>query len=236
MEALVGKNALRFLREILLRKTQLSLFIPGADYTRLTIILKLPVIGDQQYVAMDWIEDFTDTIISNPDPKLIFECIDNQKIPYRFRAKLYKAEGREIWVYFPKEIVRIQRRRHFRIDVPSGSEVSMSPGGETSIFAIKDISVSGLAILVPRNKGKEKFLKPGDELKDLRVHLLLEGKVYGIDVKSAIVRRLQDNMETNVILCGLEFTGIDNKTENIVNDYIRRLERSMLRKLRGIED
>ena len=236
METLVGKNALRFLREIMSRKTQLSLFIPGADYTRLTIILKLPVIGDQQYVAMDWIEDFADIILSHPDPKLIFECIDSQKIPYRFSTRPYKAKDREIWVYSPKEIVRIQRRRHFRIDVPSGSEVRMSPGGETSAFAIKDISVSGLAILVPRNKGKEKFLKLGDELKELRVHLLLEGKVYGIAVKSAIVRRLQDNMETNVIQCGLEFTGIDSKTENIVNDYIRRLERSMLRKLRGMED
>ncbi|TSA12335.1 MAG: hypothetical protein D4R73_02545 [Deltaproteobacteria bacterium] len=236
MEALVGKNALRFLREIMLRKTQLSLFVPGADYTRLTIILKLPVIGDQQYVVMDWIEDFADLILSHPDPKLIFECIDSQKIPYRFSTRLYKTEDRAIWVYFPKEIVRIQRRRHFRIDVPSGSEVSMSLGGETSIFAIKDISVSGLAILVPRNKKKEKFLKLGDELKEIKVRLLLEGQVYGIDIKSAMVRRLQDNMETKVILCGLEFTGIDNKTENIVNDYIRRLERFVLRKLRGMED
>jgi len=112
----------------------------------------------------------------------------------------------------------------------------MSLGGETSIFAIKDISVSGLAILVPRNKKKEKFLKLGDELKEIKVRLLLEGQVYGIDIKSAMVRRLQDNMETRVILCGLEFTGIDNKTENIVNDYIRRLERFVLRKLRGMED
>ncbi|MDP2798555.1 MAG: PilZ domain-containing protein, partial [Deltaproteobacteria bacterium] len=185
---------------------------------------------------MDWIEDFADLILSNPDPKLIFECIDSQKIPYRFSTRLYKAEDREICIYSPKEIVRIQRRRHFRIDVPSGSEVSMSLGGETSIFAIKDISVSGLAILVPRNKKKEKFLKLGDELKEIKVRLLLEGQVYGIDIKSAMVRRLQDNMETRVILCGLEFTGIDNKTENIVNDYIRRLERSVLRKLRGMED
>lgn len=236
MEALVDKNALRFLREIMLKKTQLSLFVPGADYIRLTIILKLPVIGDQQYVVMDWIEDFADLILSNPDPKLIFECIDSQKIPYRFPTKLYKAKDREIWVYFPKEIVRIQRRRHFRIDVPSGGQVSMSLGGETSTFAIKDISVSGLAILIPRNKDKWKFLKLGDELKEIKIRLLLEGQVYGIGMNSAIVRRLQDNMETKVILCGLEFTDIDNKTENIVNDYIRRLERYMLRKLRGIED
>lgn len=236
MEALVGKNALLFLREIMLRKTQLSLFVPGADYTRLTIILKLPVIGDQRYVVMDWIEDFADLILSNPDPKLIFECIDSQKIPYRFSTRLYKAEDRGLWVYFPKEIVRIQRRRHFRIDVPSGGQLSMSLGGETSTFAIKDISVSGLAILIPRNKGKGKFLKLGDELKEIKIRLLLEGQVYGIGMNSAIVRRLQDNMETNVILCGLEFTDIDNKTENIVNDYIRRLERYMLRKLRGIED
>jgi c-di-GMP-binding flagellar brake protein YcgR len=236
MEALVGKNALRFLREIMLRRTQLSLFVPGADYTRLTIIFKLPVIGDQQYVVMDWIEDFADLILSNPDPKLIFECIDSQKIPYRFPTKLYKAKDREIWVYFPKEIVRIQRRRHFRIDVPSGSQVSMSLGGETSTFAIKDISVSGLAILIPRTRGKEKFLRLGDKLKEIKIHLPLEGQVYGIDIKSAIVRRLQDDTEARVILCGLEFTDIDNKTENIVNDYIRRLERYMLRKLRGIED
>jgi c-di-GMP-binding flagellar brake protein YcgR len=236
MEALVGKNALHFLREIMLRRTQLSLFVPGADYTRLTIIIKLPVIGDRRYVMMDWIEDFTDIILSNPDPKLIFECVDSQKIPYRFPTKLYKAEDREIWVYFPKEIVRIQRRRHFRIDVPSGGEVSMSLGGETSTFAIKDISVSGLAILIPRTRGKEKFLRLGDKLKEIKIHLLLEGQVYEIDIKSATVRRLQDDVETKVILCGLEFTDTDNKTENIVNDYIRRLERAMLRKLRGIED
>jgi c-di-GMP-binding flagellar brake protein YcgR len=236
MEALVGKNALRFLREIMFRRTQLSLFVPGTDYTRLTIIIKLPVIGDQQYVVMDWIEDFADIILSNPDPKLIFECVDSQKIPYRFPTKLYKAAVREIWVYFPKEIVRIQRRRHFRIDVPSGGEVSMSLGGETATFAIKDISVSGLAILIPRTRGKEKFLRLGDKLKEIKIHLLLEGQVYGIDIKSATVRRLQDNMEARVILCGLEFTDIDNKIKNILNDYIRRLERTMLRKLRGIED
>ncbi len=233
METILGKDAVRFLREIMSERRQLTLFVSGTDYARLTIIIDLALIDGRMYVVMDSIRGFPEVMRSRSDGELVFECSDSQKIPYSFKTKLYKAEDSGIWIYFPKEIVRIQRRRHFRINAPTGSKMIIFVEERRGIpFDVVNISISGLAITVPLDSSKAKLLENGDNLEEIKLELPLEEQVYEIYIDSAVVRRTQDDVMTNLRLSGLEFTDIDSKSQSLLQEYIRNLERSMLRKKR----
>lgn len=227
METLLGTEALQVLRNIMSNRNPVSLRIPGTDYTRLTILFGLAKIGDETYIKMDGIEGLE--AFAAHDPKLIFEFLDDKRIPYRFQSRLYKVGAKEFWAYLPRDIIRLQRRQSFRVELPSGCKMQASFRGETYTFTVRDISLGGASITLP----KRSFLGQNQEVSDIRLSLLLENETTDICIKSAITRTITEDRYTGIIACGLKFEDVDIKTRNILQDYLRRIERHLIRKLRG---
>ncbi len=236
MEALSGSSAVTLLSQAMQQKRQLHLFIPGTDYTRLTMILKLPAIGKSRYIVMDPVRGLAEPLGSRANPQLVFEFVDAFKIRCRFVTQLHRADERELWVHFPAKITRMQRREHFRVTAPSGSVIRLDQAGRQQSFAVKDISIGGLAFALPSGWSKATNLEEEQTLPDIQLHLVSKDLAIDVNVDASLVRRIQQDPATGVTLFSLQFIDMQAAAERQLSSYILSLERQMIRRQRGLEE
>ena len=236
METFAGERAHDFLTQIMAKRHNLHVQVSGTEQGIISTIIKLPVERGKRYVVMAGRDDFLSPALSSHDPMLVCEFMDNQGIRYRFSTKLYKVENDEIWGCFPDRIIRMQRRQHVRVAVPSESCMRIQVEGELRHPAIKDISLGGLTVVIPRVDKKLWHIKEGDKLTDITLLLSLKDEWTEISIKSAVVRRAREDLKTGDRLCSLQFTSLDYRVQKLLAIHILRCERHLIRKARGLDD
>lgn len=231
MESFSGKKAVRFLREFMLAKRQLSLRIAKTDTAWLTIIVDLPLVGDRRYLVVDRIKGLFE-IARGPDPSFVFECVDEKKIQYHFEAKLLKMGPEKIWFSFPLELVRVQRRESFRLDVPSGCKARIRIGEEIHTFIIKDVSIGGIALLIEPGRGIARLLEKAETVEDVTLYLAIGESTFNVFVESAHTIGFDYEHGTKYRVCRLRFEEMNAESQKALRDYIYKLERYNLRKVK----
>lgn len=164
--------------------------------------------------------------------------VDSVKIQFSIRkaARTVQFENRPAFeLEIPEEIYRIQRREHFRIEIPVSSNVELVAQDDTKkshIFKLKDISAGGLALLDPEDK------LPGAEIGKLYRGCNLSLEELGQVKTDLTVRRVSNqgaNPEKQIKVVACQFTNMSNADQIIVQNYIGRLERQQNARLRGFD-
>lgn len=225
MEILKGKEIQRILTNLAAIKQQVSMRIAGTDYSRITIILGLA----QKENTLNVIFDMVEGLAAYDDPRLIFEFFDERRIPFRFEARLCQIGEKEFSTHFPSQLIRLQRREHFRLELPSGCKLQAKAKDLNFTFAVKDISLGGASVILP----KRSFLDPKQELKEIRLSLFLEENETEVCAESATIRSVYEDRHTGAMSCGLKFENMKTRERQILQDFLRQLERYQIRKLRG---
>lgn len=129
----------------------------------------------------------------------------------------------------PEALKRLQRREHFRVDVPSTNPATctlrhpMAPRGEISL-PLRDISAGGMQLI-----DNEKYLDPtpGTIYDQCRLNMPEEGQ---LEVRLRVVHSLkliQDNGKIlNAIACA--YIDLDNRQQIMIQSYIGTLERAIM--------
>ncbi len=238
MQTIEGDSAIKLLSDIMKAKYQITLSLPGIDYTRLTMIVGVYTVKGKHFIALDYIRDFTDILRANGNPDIVFEFQDLQKVKCRFITKLFKVleQDQQILIHAPHKISRIQRRQHVRVAVPSGSKLNLNVQGVKLTTSIKDISLGGLSATAPANGHVATLLNEGDKVENIRIQLVLKDELHRLDIRSAVLRRIQSDQKANVRSFGFQFLSMDAKSEKALSNYIIQLERYLLRKAKGYSD
>jgi c-di-GMP-binding flagellar brake protein YcgR len=236
METLAGGRAHRFLTQIMTKKSNLHLVVTGTEQSIITTIIGLPMVRGRHYVVMAGRDDFTVPLRSLHESSLLCEFLDNSGIRYRFSTRLHKIEGDEIWGCFPDAIIRMQRRQHARVPVPAGSRLRLQQGRQPQFWVMKDISLGGFTIVVPCADKKNWRVRKGDKVDNIRLVLSLKNGWTDIVVRSAVVRRIQEEIRTGDRTCSFQFTSMDDHTLKLLATYILRCERHWIRMARGFDD
>lgn len=132
--------------------------------------------------------------------------------------------GRAFSVTLPRQLLRLQRRESFRIDLPVARPLQLSailPGGATLSLPIHDLSVAGLGLnasVLPDTLQKDGVLTRGsfllpDELQPTRVDL----RVCHLTEQTARNGQRQWRV-------GCAFIGLPAQDEHHVQRYIVRIE------------
>ncbi|MBU0482111.1 MAG: PilZ domain-containing protein [Proteobacteria bacterium] len=164
--------------------------------------------------------------------KIVVNFRDESNLMNHYAVQILARTKDSIITSFPVELFKLQRRNHFRVELPSGVMVSMTHRGENkSGFAAKDISGSGIMIF----RKRVQVFDVGDKLQNICIR---EGKEKSgsppgdencLKVKDAEVVRIAFAEELNLHYAGIMFFP-DKKEEEALLKYVRQLELAHLRK------
>nr|MBF0221518.1 PilZ domain-containing protein [Desulfobulbaceae bacterium] len=162
---------------------------------------------------------------------------DEAKVWNHFTVSIVKVGKDTVKTKFPTELFRLQRRAHFRIEVPSSSRVSFvrSSGPVTDVVLV-NISAGGLMMCFAKGEGPEKIKDqevitgieielhplPGDEGADQK-------GVEALHISQGVCVRSFEEKDQQKFCVGVSFEPRPNEEMKLMQ-CIRQLELEELRK------
>jgi len=164
------------------------------------------------------------TLVFRDDHMLINHCT----------VKVAAVTADTIYTNFPATVYQLQRRSHYRVDVPRASRASMTVRGESVPgFYLHDISANG--ILVSRRQ--EELLAAGEEVSNITLTIPPDDPPRGnpaaqdtvIFVSKGEVTRTFASSKTRLCYAGIKLF-VDSREEEALLRYVRRRELELLRR------
>ncbi len=217
------------------RQVLVKMSIPENDFEFLTIISGIHNMGSAYFFRIDDSEDknIFQNNISNPNIAIHFEFNGKDRLPYIFKTDCVKTVDNDLWVKFPEQINRIQKRKNFRVAVPEGSTLYLSKDETEYVLSIINLSASGVYARYAIKNRNDKLLdlSKKESVQDLELLLTIPGESdFNAFIKKAIVRRVEIKKELNYIGYAFEFFKINNEYKKDLIRFIYLVQRELLKK------
>jgi c-di-GMP-binding flagellar brake protein YcgR len=151
---------------------------------------------------------------------------------WNYFATEVQPSGNSLLGRIPRSICRLQRRAHFRVEAPRGSQASFRhQGAAYSLLQIKDLSASGMQL----HSKTRLTLACKDVITDISISIpegsaLFQPEELGeliISIRKGRIVRAE--MEENMFCYGIDFECARNE-EKVLLRYVRQRELVLLRK------
>lgn len=218
------------------QNTLLTLHIAGKNYERLTMVNEVRSTPEGDLFVIDPPRGFN-TVVKNLDPWILnYRFNGPDKLEYIFSTAGGELSGGDIVIPFPEFIERIQRRRHFRMETPTGCRGLFTHNGIQREISLTNISEGGCFGVLTRLKqemGGKPILSMGKSVHQF--DLILPSGDEGvadqkIQVKKATVRRIEQEAEKGLHKYAFEFIDLPRKDKTILTQFIYHLQRLFLRR------
>ncbi len=222
-----------FFEQIQQQKTLINLRIAGREgYNRLTMITAIRRRSDKYQFAIDPPNGFDEAVVGLNPWTLHFQLTGPDKLEYRFTTSGGAFEGAAIWIDFPGQVERVQRRRFFRVDTVPGTRLSFALKGEPHQMDVVNLSIGGALAMFARGKSKlagQSPLQLKDEVRAVQLICPLEGEVLTAGIQKFQVVRVEEDREARRCRYGLLFTLTDYSAEKDLTAIVYALQRFFLR-------
>lgn len=234
-EKIQGKKLFRLMEQLERDKTMLSMRLVGQNYERLTMITRIPKDKNVSFFAIDPPRDFRSTVANLGTWEIHFNFNGPDHLEYIFTTFGGKFSDNEIQINFPDYIERLQRRRYFRLSVPTGTTLFFESGQVKREINLINISMRGTLGVLNTFNGKDQkkpIFKKEDYLKNIEIVFPadIENNERKLRVIKAIIRRAEHNPQKNMDLYAFEFVSIDKDQEKMLIEIIYNLQRLLLQK------
>ncbi len=153
---------------------------------------------------------------------------DAAKLWNHFTVKVLGVKDDLLYTSRPTKISRLQRRNHFRVDVPRNSTTSFSfHDNMVSNLELLDISAGGMQAC---SKNRLPLTGEGDTIKNISIYLPPTVNIAEttLSIKIGTVVRALRNEATKTFCYGVTFEYSQNEEELLLK-YVRQRELEMLR-------
>ena len=232
-EKIEDKNLLNLLKALQKDKTLVKMNLPGRDFERITIITSVRHRRQNPFFFIDYTQGFREAVGDVKNVKMHFEFTREDKVNYSFSTYGWEIYRDEIGVRFPEFIERKQRRRDFRLTVPSDTKLYIQVDSTLLEMEVLNVSLGGtLAILVGRKAGskEETVFNAGGYLSDIEIMFPLEAEDLRVHIEKAIVVRLEEEPSKDKNCCALQFISMEEKEEKALTEFIYKYQRRILQK------
>jgi hypothetical protein len=234
-EKIQGKKMIRLMELVQREKIMLSMRFVGQNYERLTMIVRVPTDRNRSFFVIDPPTDFINTVSKLSTCEIRFNFNGPDNLEYNFTTGGCKFENNEAQIYFPDYIERLQRRRYFRLSVPTDTKLFFESDQGQQEINLTNISMSGtLGFLKMFNVKDQKkpILNKEDYLKNLKIVFPsdIKGDKQEVKVNKAIIRRAEHDPQKNLDLYAFEFVSIEKDQEKMLIKIIYDLQRLFLQK------
>ena len=234
-EKIQGSKMIRLMEQLQCEKILVSMRLVGQDYERLTMIVRVPTDRNTSFFAIDPPKDFINTVSKLHSCEIRFNFTGPDNLEYNFTTLGGKFSGNEAQLNLPNYIERLQRRRYFRLSVPTDTKLFFESDQGQQEINLTNISMRGtLGFLKTFNLKDQKkpILNKEDYLKNLNIIFPSDTKddIQEVKVNKAIIRRAEHDPQKNMDLYAFEFVSIDNDQEKMLIKIIYDLQRLFLQK------
>jgi hypothetical protein len=167
--------------------------------------------------------------------KMTLSFTDRNNVPHTCEIQDHRLTKIDIWLELPDTIERHQRRKIFRLEAPSGSELHLNIGGKERSLLLIDVSINGaLGILSHLKAGPEAAMPVcrGETIPDAVLLFQTQAGPQRIHIAECTIRRLEPHDTTGKMQYALEFTTIDEENEQLLTKMIYEFQREYLRRRR----
>ena len=234
-EKIQGKKLIRLMEQIQREKIMLSMRLVGQNYERLTMVTRIPKDENASFFAIDPPRDFRNRVSKLDTWEIHFSFNGPDNLEYIFTTSGGKFYDNEIQINFPDYIERLQRRRYFRLSVPTGTKLFIESDQVQREMNLINISMRGaLGLLKTFNENDQKkpIFKKEDYLKNIKIIFPsdTEDNKREVSVNKSIIRRAEHDPQKNMDLYAFEFVSIDRDQERRLIQIIFNLQRLYLQK------
>jgi hypothetical protein len=230
-----GKKLIRLMEQVEREKIRLSMRLVGQNYERLTMITRIPKNKKASFFAIDPPRDFRNAVAKLGPWEIHFNFNGPDNLEYIFTTFGGKFADNETRIPFPDYIERLQRRRHFRLSVPTGTKLFFEFDQVQREISLMNISMRGTLGLLKAFNGKDQkkpIFKKEDYLKNIEIVFPSDTKnsVQKLRIEKAIIRRAEHDRQKQMDLYAFEFVSIDRDQEKMLIEIIYNLQRLFLQK------
>jgi c-di-GMP-binding flagellar brake protein YcgR len=231
-EKITGAAIPKLFEELLHQKTPLKLTVADSDYEQLASITALVNRNKMPHFVIDTTERLASATAEIGPGYLHFEFTGKDHIRYTFRTTGVEIHNNRIYVKYPQELERWQRRELFRLNAPEGTKLRLPIGSVRYELDVIDISIGGtLAALVRTNPHKLKLPLFTDTqiLKDIELVFPSEIMRQPIRIDKVQLKRSKMSAEKTGCEVAFAFYEISTGEQQRLTDLIYRLQRQALR-------
>ncbi|MBU0484246.1 MAG: hypothetical protein KKB30_07005 [Proteobacteria bacterium] len=207
-----------------------------SDRRFITLVQKGYQSGNSILVDFDQTRLMIDKPVDWPEgsTKAMVVYRDDARLWNHFRVRVTATTHDTIYTDFPRELYQLQRRDHYRVDLPRTSIISfVHKNNLHQGFCVQDLSASGILIY----RKKKDLLAVNDVISQITIKIPADEPQIGdpeaegtiIKVSKAEVVRTFRNPRVHVFFFGIKFM-LANKEEEIMLRYVRQRELELLRR------
>ena len=227
-DKIVGNRISGILEGLWKERTILKLNILGMDYEGLSIVTGIENENGNPSFLIDYPAGSGDIFRRSIGKRILFEFSGKEKIQYSFRSIIHGVDGDDIRIGFPAAIERIQRRKHFRISVPSGTRIIFDTMKNRYEFNVVNLSKGGALINQKAHLRDKGLLYIGGYLKNFWL-VYDEGREQKrICVRKADIRRIEKETGRGRYNYAIKFLEVKKEEEKEIWDFIYRCQRRVL--------
>ncbi len=227
-EILRGSKALEIIKFLAGSRRMCKIEIPDTDFCWLSVLLYLQKEDTETYLVFDGLNGFESILAGFPDREIRVEYLEIDGIPCYFHSRVTRSGSNGIWVSFPKEVYRIQRRIFYRLKALAGTEITFQMDSERQGKGIvRDYSLGGVAFVTDQPLE----LKKDDRVENLCLRVPSGRDWFIVHIASAVVRRVEKETQQGFHLYALQFLDLADAMRNCLTRHIFEQQRSQLRKV-----
>jgi c-di-GMP-binding flagellar brake protein YcgR len=227
-EILRGSQAMEILQFLVGSRRMCKIEIPNTNFCWLSILLHIQKKNNETFLIFDGLERVHSILARFPHREVRVEYLEIDGILCHFNSRVVHSESRDLWLSFPEEVYRFQRRRFYRLKALAGTEITFQMDSERQGKGkVRDYSLGGAAFLADQPLN----LKKDDRVENIYLRIPCGGDWFIVHIPSAIVSRVEKDMELGSHLYAVQFFEMTDPMRNCLTRHIFEQQRSQLRKV-----
>ena len=230
------------IKETLLWVHQNNTFIearfPHSDDGELTIISDIKTQKDDIYLVFEKPRHLTTALSGKKSESVEFQYTGTDNILHTFVVPNYILSSNEMWVKFPSEILRHQRRTAFRLDVPNGTRLIFEKNRTPYKIIVSNISLGGsfgTLLFFQKDTNDGIILQKEESLENLKLIVPALQDSKPVYIQKARLLRQKTNKTSGDQQYAIQFISINKQQEKLLTDIIYDLQRQYLKNRLRIE-
>jgi len=231
-EKITGAAIPKLFEELRHQKTHLKVTVVDSDYEHLTPITALVNRNKMPHFVIDTTEGPAHVAAAIDLNQLHFEFTGKDRIKYSFRATGEKIDNNQIYVKYPREVKRWQRRELFRLNAPEGTKLRLPLRSVRYELDVIDISIGGTLAALVRTSSHEFEIPPFTNAQILEdIELVFPSEVMRQPIRIDKVQIKRSEMNSGKTGCDVAFAfqEISTDEKQRLTDLIYHLQRQALR-------
>jgi hypothetical protein len=230
-----GEKLTELFTELVAKKIIISMNVVGAGFDRLTCITGVTKEIDGHYLLVDPPDDFEGAAANKDLWHLRFNFNGPDQLEYIFSTRGGEFCEQGLKIPFPEHVERLQRRRNFRVNTLTGTQMHFRLKKIQGIIDLINVSLGGVyGVLVKHNFKfmRGPVLKMDQQIYDISIvfpgdHDRPGNTVY---VKKAEVKRIEHDQDRGFYRYAFKFKQLEKEEQNKLTQVIYDLQRWYLQR------